>query len=55
MNDELAYSIEVLIDRLKNTLKSTTDAELLENLENQVDSIQFMINFLRADMNSNNK
>ena len=55
MNDELAYSIEVLIARLKHTLKSTTDTELLENLESQVDSIQTMIDFLKADMLSDNK
>ena len=55
MNDEIAYSIRDLQGKLEAMLKLTTDKELLENLESQVDSIQTMINFLKADMISDNK
>ena len=50
MNDELSLSISLLRDKLDFMLRSTTDKQLLKELENEVDSVQTMVDFLKADM-----
>ena len=50
MHDELAYAILNLRDKLNAMSMLEGDIPLLKALENEVDSVQTMIDFLKADI-----